>query len=163
MTEEVEKNNFPYRKGVHAIVLDEDNNILLVQKQSYGENQWDFPGGGVDEGEKPEEAVLRELKEEVGSDAFEVIKESPFIDSFEWPKEAQERGFAKHGKWWRGQEKHQFITRFKGNKDEITIQDEEIRKIIWAPYSELKKHLVFEGQWDNAKRVLKDAGINIQE
>jgi len=43
-------NNFPYRQGIHAIVLDKDNNILLVQKQGYGENQWDFPGGGVDEG-----------------------------------------------------------------------------------------------------------------
>ena len=102
---------------------------------------------------------MRELKEELGSESFQIIKESPFIDRFEWPKEDQERGFAKHGKRWRGQEKHQFITRFVGNKDEIVIQDEEIRKIKWVPYSELKEYLIFEGQWDNAKRVLKDARI----
>lgn len=148
--------NLPYRQGVHAIVLDEENNIILVQKQSYGDNQWDFPGGGVDEGEEPKGAVLRELEEELGSKSFEIIKESPFIDKFEWPKEAQQRGFDKHGKWWRGQEKHQFITRFNGNKEEIIIQNEEIRKIAWVPYSELENYLVFEGQWENAKKVLGD-------
>ena len=155
-----EKNEeLPYRKGVHAIVLDESNNILLVQKQIYGDSQWDFPGGGVDEGEKPKDAVLRELKEELGSNAFEIVRKSPFIDRFEWPKEAQQRGFDKHGKWWRGQEKHQFITRFTGNKDEIIIQNDEIRKISWVPYSELEKFLIFEGQWENAKKVLDDSEL----
>lgn len=148
--------NLPYRRGVHAIVLDKDSNILLVQKQSYGDNQWDFPGGGVDEGEDPKDAVIRELREELGSNVFEIIKESPFIDRFEWPEEAQHRGFNKHGKWWRGQEKHQFITRFNGNKDEIAIQKEEIRKIAWVPYSQLENYLVFEGQLENAKKVLGD-------
>lgn len=148
--------NLPYRQGVHAIVLDNENNILLVQKQSYGDNQWDFPGGGVDEGEEPKNAVLRELEEELGSKAFEIIKESPFKDKFEWPEEAQQRGFDKHGKWWRGQEKLQFITRFTGSRDEINIQNEEIRKIAWVPYSQLENYLVFEGQWENAKKVLGD-------
>ena len=153
-------NSFPYRMGVHAIVLDGNNNILLVQKQRYGDNQWDFPGGGVENGEKLKDAVLRELKEELGSNTFEIIKESPFIDRFEWPTEDQQRGYDKHGKWWRGQEKHQFITKFTGNKDELIIQEKEIKKIIWVPYSKLKSHLIFEGQWENAKKVFEELGLN---
>lgn len=151
---------FPYRQGVHAIVLDKDNNILLVQKQKYGDNQWDFPGGGVDEGEEPQDAVLRELKEELSSDAFEIVNESTFIDRFEWPKEDQKRAYDKHGKWWRGQEKRQFVTRFVGNKNEIKIQEDELRKITWVPYSELQGYLVFEGQWENAKKVFEEIGLS---
>jgi len=151
--------NFPYRQGVTAIVVDDKNNFLIVQKQNYGDNQWDFPGGGLEENEDPKFGILRELKEELGYADFEILKESPFIDRFEWPKESQEHGFAIHGKWWGGQEKHQFIIRFLGRKEKITIQNEEIRKIKWVPYSELKEHLIFEGQWDNAKKVLEDAGV----
>lgn len=153
-------NDFPYRQGVHAVVLDKDNNILLVQKLKYGDNQWDFPGGGVDEGEGPQNAVLRELKEELGSDAFEIIKESSFIGRFEWPKADQQRAYDKHGKWWRGQEKRQFITRFLGNKNDINIQKDEIKRIAWVPYAELKNYLVFEGQWENTKKVFEEVGLD---
>lgn len=83
--------NFPYRQGVTAIVVDDANKFLIVQKIKYGDNQWDFPGGGIDEEETPETAVLRELKEELGSSNFKIIKQSPVVDRFEWPKESQER------------------------------------------------------------------------
>src|SRR3989339_2148831 len=122
--------DLPYRKGASAVVIDSNNLFLIVQKQSYGDNQWEFLGGGLEENEEPSTGILRELSEELGSSDFEIIKISPYRDTFEWPKEAQERGFAKHGKWWRGQEKYQFIVRFTGNKDSLHLQEEEIRKVI---------------------------------
>ena len=150
---------YPYRQGVNAFVIDNDTNFLLVQKVNYGKNQWEIPGGGIEENEDPKSGILRGLKEELGSTSFEIIKESPFKNKFEWPKEVQERGFAKHGKWWQGQEKHQFIIRFTGNKSEIIKQDEELREVKWVPVSKLKEHFVFEGQWENAKTVLRDFGL----
>lgn len=152
--------DYPYRQGVNGIIIDNENNFLLVQKTSYDFNQWEFPGGGLEDGENPEKGLLRELKEELGSDNFEIIKESPIVLRFEWPEEAQERGFAYHGKWWRGQEKRRYILRFNGNKDEFKLQEDEIRYAKWVPYTELDKHLVFEGQWEDAKKVLEEAGLS---
>lgn len=54
----------PVALGVCAIVEDAEGKILLV-KHSY-QPGWLLPGGGVGRGEPPEEALARELKEEVG-------------------------------------------------------------------------------------------------
>lgn len=151
--------NYPYRKGVNAIVLDSNKYFLLVQKQTYDTNQWDFPGGGLEDNEDPKTGILRELEEELGSKDFKIIHESHSINTFEWPKEAQEHGFKKHGKWYRGQQKHQFIVKFTGDRKNISLQEEEIRKIAWVPYLELKNYLIFEKQWENIKRVLDNFGI----
>ncbi len=69
-------NDYPYRKGANAIVIDKNNQFLLIQKVRYGNNQWDFPGGGMDEEENCETAVLRELQEELHSVDFKIIKKA---------------------------------------------------------------------------------------
>lgn len=152
-------NDYPYRQGVNAIVVDSQDNFLLVQKNSYDDTQWDFPGRGLDEGESLEEGILRELHEELGTDKFEIIKLSPLIIKFDWPQSAIDHGYQKHGKWWRGQEKHQFIVRFLGERSEIVFQQEELRQVKWVSYEKLKDPLIFPGQWENAERVLAEAGL----
>ena len=58
------------REIARAIVLDEDGNVALhlIHRDDMFGNQWYYetPGGGVDEGEAPEEAVVRECEEELG-------------------------------------------------------------------------------------------------
>jgi 8-oxo-dGTP diphosphatase len=51
---------------VKIVLYDKDNNILLLQRsaQSPRPHGWDFPGGGVDKGEDPSAAVIRETLEE---------------------------------------------------------------------------------------------------
>ena len=54
------------RQGVRAVVLDPADRILLVRFQFPETSLWAAPGGGIAERESPEEAVMRELAEEVG-------------------------------------------------------------------------------------------------
>ncbi len=50
--------------GTRAIILNSKNEILLV-KHTYTPG-WHFPGGGVDKGESPRQAIVREVQEEAG-------------------------------------------------------------------------------------------------
>jgi 8-oxo-dGTP pyrophosphatase MutT (NUDIX family) len=52
-----------YRVSVKAIIKNEAGNILLLQE---ADGQWDLPGGGLEQGEKPHDAVAREVAEETG-------------------------------------------------------------------------------------------------
>lgn len=58
---------------VAAALLDADNRVLIAQrpegKQLAG--LWEFPGGKIEAGERPEETLIRELKEELGIDVRE--------------------------------------------------------------------------------------------
>ena len=54
----------PKTMGVKCVVM-HDGRWLMI-RNSYGRGEWTFPGGAVDRGESPEEAVVREVCEEVG-------------------------------------------------------------------------------------------------
>jgi ADP-ribose pyrophosphatase YjhB (NUDIX family) len=58
---------------VRAIVLDPDDRILLVRwvNEDHDVDVWLTPGGGLDEGEDPGDALRRELREEAGLESFD--------------------------------------------------------------------------------------------
>ncbi len=49
-----------------AIILIEDNQLALIERHRQGNHYFSFPGGGVDEGESPQQAAIREAQEELG-------------------------------------------------------------------------------------------------
>lgn len=51
-------------EGVKCIIENED--CILLIRNTYGRMQWTFPGGHIEKNENPEEAIIREVKEEVG-------------------------------------------------------------------------------------------------
>lgn len=62
----------PRTCGAHAVALTPGGAIILV-KLRYASG-WRLPGGGVEEGEAPEDAVLRELREEIGMTAHGAVQ-----------------------------------------------------------------------------------------
>ena len=65
---------------VVAAIITKDNKIFATQR-GYGEfkDGWEFPGGKVEPGETPEEAIVREIKEELGAE----IKVTGFLTTVE--------------------------------------------------------------------------------
>lgn len=56
-----------------AALIDGDGRVLLSQRPEGKENAglWEFPGGKIDDGEGPEEALVRELHEELGIETYQ--------------------------------------------------------------------------------------------
>ncbi|WP_312128252.1 8-oxo-dGTP diphosphatase MutT [Brevundimonas sp.] len=80
MTEAVTEAQVPTVLVVAVALIDPDGRILIAKrpegKQLAG--LWEFPGGKVEPGERPEQALIRELKEELGIDVKEACL-APFV------------------------------------------------------------------------------------
>lgn len=60
-----------YRYNVGIVICNKNFQVLWARR--VGQNSWQFPQGGVDQGESPEEAMFRELYEEMGLKKDDVI------------------------------------------------------------------------------------------
>lgn len=67
--------------NVVAAIIKKDDKIFATQR-GYGEfkDGWEFPGGKVEENETPEEAIVREIKEELNT----TIKVDKYLDTIEY-------------------------------------------------------------------------------
>ncbi len=62
------------KKGVSAIIYDDNGeHYFLIFHRIRGWDGWEFPKGGIKEGESPEQAIVREIQEETGLSKFSVI------------------------------------------------------------------------------------------
>lgn len=152
------RNKLGYRQSVVGLVIDSDKNILLVQKKNYKDTEWDFPGGGVhtNKGEQTEDALFRELKEELGTQAFRIIQKSNVIDQYEWPDEVVIRKLNEKGRTYRGQQRTQYLVEFIGNKKDIIFPPDEIKAVKWVLFEDLEQYLIFPNQWEKAKTLIEE-------
>ncbi len=72
---------------------------------------WQFPQGGIDEGESPKEALLRELEEEIGTNDVEILAKYPEWISYEFPDKIAKKMYP-----YDGQTQTYFLVRLKDDK-----------------------------------------------
>lgn len=104
-----EKKN--YRPNVAAIVLSSAYPFackVFIAQRSDMQDVWQFPQGGIDEGEDAKSALFRELKEEIGTDEVELLAEYPFWLSYDFPSKVAKKMYP-----YDGQTQKYFLVRLK--------------------------------------------------
>src|SRR5271157_3035300 len=80
----------PYRANVGAVLFNADGLVFVARRANFPNAEgpaggWQLPQGGIDAGEDPRGAVLRELAEEIGTDRAEIIGEHPDWLTYDLP------------------------------------------------------------------------------
>jgi 8-oxo-dGTP diphosphatase len=116
--------------ALKAIVLKNDK--ILILKRSVRENcfssQWDIPGGRINFGETPEEALKREVKEETGL-SIKVLKPVRTWTFFKNKKNTQVIGLT-------------MLCRYKSGKVKLSKEHKDFR---WIKPEDVKKYNIHKG------------------
>ena len=134
--EEIAK--LPYRPNVGVMLIDGRGMIFAAKRLDSPVPAWQMPQGGIDEGEDPRRAALRELEEETGvaPALVQVLAETPDWLEYDLPPELM-------GKMWkgrfRGQKQKWYLLRYLGRDDQIDLEQEhhEFSEWRWADIDEL--------------------------
>ena len=145
-----------YRKRITAIISNDQNKFLIVQPVSYSKNDWNFSGGGIEKDETEEKALFRELREELGTNKFEIIFKSKNLITYNWSFRLVVKKCLKMNEIYLGQSARHFVIKFVGTKTDIKPDSSEIRKIKWVRRSEFNKYLTFPNQVKITEEVLKE-------
>ncbi len=126
--EEIAK--LPYRPCVGLMLMNGQGKIFVGQRNDRHADAWQMPQGGVDKGEDPRDAALRELWEETGvtSDLVEIIAETNGWLPYDLPHDIVPKIWK--GRY-RGQEQKWYLLRFLGRDDQINIQTEHPEFTRW--------------------------------
>jgi putative (di)nucleoside polyphosphate hydrolase len=132
----------PYRPGVGVMLLDTAGRVFAGQRIDNPAPAWQMPQGGIDLGEDPRAAALRELAEETGipASAVEIVAETGWI-SYDLPHELVPRIWK--GRF-RGQRQRWYLMRFLGEDSlvDIAVEPAEFRAWAWVDPAELAEKIV---------------------
>ncbi|ADE83839.1 RNA pyrophosphohydrolase [Rhodobacter capsulatus] len=120
----------PYRKNVGLVLINAEGLIFAGQRIDNPGHAWQMPQGGIDAGERPKEAALRELQEETGvrPDLVEKLAKTEDWLVYDLPEELI--GNIWGGKY-RGQKQKWFLFRFLGQDSDVNIATEHPEFSVW--------------------------------
>jgi putative (di)nucleoside polyphosphate hydrolase len=132
--------DLPYRPCVGVMVLNSKGRAFIGRRMDGPEHldlahSWQMPQGGIDAGEEPWPAALRELREETNIRSVERLGEISDWLTYDIPRDII--GQAWKGKY-RGQKQKWFALRFTGADKEIDVEhpdggDQEFATWRWEP------------------------------
>jgi putative (di)nucleoside polyphosphate hydrolase len=119
-----------YRPGVGIVLINADRTVFAGRRidMPAGLEAWQMPQGGIDPGETPRQAAMRELCEETGTGKAEILAESAVWHSYDLPVEIA-------GRMWdgrfRGQQQRWFAMSFLGTDGDINIDTKHPEFDAW--------------------------------
>ena len=133
--------DLPYRPCVGIMLFNADGKVFVGKRLDQTVEGWQMPQGGIDKGESPRDAALRELGEEVGTDKADIIGEMDDWVTYDLPEHLI--GVAFHGRY-KGQRQKWFALRFTGTDSDIdlTAHDPEFSDYRWVSLEELPDLIV---------------------
>jgi putative (di)nucleoside polyphosphate hydrolase len=124
----IDQKRKPYRLGAVAVFINEHGNVLLCKRRN--NTEWRFPQGGLERGENFEQALYREMMEELGNNEFEILFESEMLISYDFLPSMRQR----RRKRYRGQRQKWFLCCYKHGMgpDLENALDKEFEEYSWV-------------------------------
>ena len=133
----------PYRPCAGVMLINVHGQVFVGQRLDSTLEAWQMPQGGIDKGEDPYAAAIRELWEETGvaAELVELVAEAPDELFYDLPEDLI--GKLWKGKW-RGQRQRWFLFRFLGSDGDVNIAtaEPEFRAWRWADPADLPDLIV---------------------
>ena len=109
-----------YRANVGIVVCNNKKKVLWAKRTN--EDAWQFPQGGINEGESPKEAMFRELKEEVGLEPshVEIIARTKDWLRYDVPKNWIRKDWRDR---YKGQKQIWFLLRLTGHDSDVSLKN----------------------------------------
>ncbi len=141
-----------YRPNVALILRRDDGRVLVGERSDVG-GSWQFPQGGIDRGESPEEALAREMREELSlapDDYVIVERRGPYRYAF--PPGRTKNGYG-------GQEQTYFLADFAGGDGAVILaraSTVEFQAVRWVRPLEFDLRSVAPMKREVYRAVLRD-------
>lgn len=140
------RRSLPYRKGVGAVIFN-DRGLVWIGCRLPKPGQdiadyWQMPQGGIDDGEDPRLAVIREVAEETGADKVEILDETVGWIDYDLPDDLV--GVSWSGKF-RGQRQKWYALKFTGEDNDFDLSAHakpEFSDWRWAEFADLPGMIV---------------------
>ena len=145
-----------YRSNVAALVVNAAGSLLICERATVP-GAWQFPQGGVEDGETLEQALSREVREEVGLEPrhYKVLRRRDGY-RYLYPANVRAKKIRKHGS--HGQEQTYFLCRLKASAPQINVDQkpQEFRAYRWIQPEEFDLDWLPAFKRDVYREVMRD-------